>query len=184
MPVDYLDRVLVGDCIELMNGLPAGSIDLVFADPPYNLQLGGELLRPDNSKVDAVDDEWDKFADFARYDSFTRAWLKAARRVLKPEGTLWVIGSYHNIFRIGTALQDEGYLAAERHRLAQVQPDAELQGQALHQRARDADLGGARPQDQALHLQLRFAEGAERGSADALGLADPAVHRRRAPEGR
>ena len=109
MPVDYLDRVLVGDCIELMNGLPAGSIDMVFADPPYNLQLGGELLRPDNSKVDAVDDEWDKFADFARYDSFTRAWLKAARRLLKPEGTLWVIGSYHNIFRIGTALQDEGY---------------------------------------------------------------------------
>ena len=109
MPVDYLDRVLVGDCIELMSSLPAGSIDMVFADPPYNLQLGGELLRPDNSRVDAVDDDWDKFADFSRYDKFTRAWLKAARRLLKPEGTLWVIGSYHNIFRIGTALQDEGY---------------------------------------------------------------------------
>ena len=109
MPVDYRDRVLVGDCIELMSSLPAGSIDMVFADPPYNLQLGGELLRPDNSRVDAVDDEWDKFADFSRYDEFTRAWLKAARRLLKPEGTLWVIGSYHNIFRIGTALQDEGY---------------------------------------------------------------------------
>lgn len=109
MPGDNLDRVLVGDCIDLMRGLPASSIDMVFADPPYNLQLGGELLRPDNSKVDAVDDDWDKFADFARYDAFTRAWLKAARRLLKPEGTLWVIGSYHNIFRIGTALQDEGY---------------------------------------------------------------------------
>src|SRR5437868_3821 len=117
MPVDHLDRVLVGDCIELMNGLPAGSIDMVFAEPPYKLQLGGELLRPDNSRVDAVDDEWDKFADpsdplgtgFARYDSFTRDWLKAARRALKPEGTLWVIGSYHNIFRIGTALQDQGF---------------------------------------------------------------------------
>ncbi len=109
MPVDYLDRVLVGDCIELMKSLPEGSIDMVFADPPYNLQLGGELLRPDNSKVDAVDDEWDKFTDFARYDKFTRAWLAAARRLLKPEGTLWVIGSYHNIFRIGTALQDQGY---------------------------------------------------------------------------
>jgi len=109
MPVDNIDRVLVGDCVELMNGLPEGSVDMVFADPPYNLQLGGELLRPDNSKVDAVDDDWDKFADFARYDSFTRAWLKAARRLLKPEGSLWVIGSYHNIFRIGTALQDEGY---------------------------------------------------------------------------
>jgi modification methylase len=111
------DRVLVGDCIELMNGLPAASVDMVFADPPYNLQLGGDLLRPDNSKVDAVDDEWDKFADpadplstgFALYDSFTRAWLTAARRLLKPEGTLWVIGSYHNIFRIGTALQDQGF---------------------------------------------------------------------------
>jgi modification methylase len=121
MPVDYIanpiDRVLVGDCVELMNGVPEGSVDMVFADPPYNLQLGGDLLRPDNSKVDAVDDEWDKFADpedrnatgFAEYDSFTRAWLKAARRVLKPTGTLWVIGSYHNIFRIGTALQDQGY---------------------------------------------------------------------------
>src|SRR5688572_8659823 len=117
MPVDHLDRVLVGDCIELMRRLPEASVDMVFADPPYNLQLGGELLRPDNSRVDAVDDEWDKFEDpsdplgtsFARYDAFTRAWLKAARRVLKPEGTLWVIGSYHNIFRIGTALQDAGY---------------------------------------------------------------------------
>jgi modification methylase len=117
MPVDYLDRVLVGDCMDLMKSLPEGSIDMVFADPPYNLQLGGDLLRPDNSKVDAVDDDWDKFADpsdplgtgFARYDSFTRAWLAAARRVLKPDGTLWVIGSYHNIFRIGTALQDQGY---------------------------------------------------------------------------
>jgi modification methylase len=106
---ENLDRVLVGDCIELMQRLPEASVDMVFADPPYNLQLGGELLRPDNSKVDAVDDDWDKFADFARYDAFTRAWLSAARRVLKPEGTLWVIGSYHNIFRIGTALQDEGF---------------------------------------------------------------------------
>ena len=127
-----------------MNGLPAGSVDMVFADPPYNLQFGGDLLRPDNSQVDAVDDDWDKFADFATYDSFTRAWLAAARRVLKPDGTLWVIGSYHNIFRIGTIAAGSGLLAAERHRLAQVQPDAELPGQALHQRARDADLGGAR----------------------------------------
>jgi modification methylase len=106
---ERLDRVLVGDCVELMKKLPAGSVDMVFADPPYNLQLGGELLRPDNSRVDAVDDEWDKFADFTGYDAFTRAWLGAARRLLKPEGTLWVIGSYHNIFRIGTALQDLGF---------------------------------------------------------------------------
>jgi len=109
MPGEKLDHVLVGDCIDLMLSLPEASVDMVFADPPYNLQLGGELLRPDNSRVDAVDDDWDKFADFALYDSFTRAWLAAARRALKPEGTLWVIGSYHNIFRIGTALQDLGF---------------------------------------------------------------------------
>jgi modification methylase len=100
---------MVGDCIAVMETLPAGSIDLVFADPPYNLQLKGSLLRPDNSEVDGVDDDWDKFADFALYDSFTRAWLAAARRVLKDDGALWVIGSYHNIFRIGVALQDLGY---------------------------------------------------------------------------
>jgi modification methylase len=104
-----VDRVLSGDCIELMNSLPAQSVDAVFADPPYNLQLGGELLRPNNSKVDAVDDDWDKFADFAAYDRFTRDWLTAARRVLKPNGCLWVIGSYHNIFRVGSVLQDLGF---------------------------------------------------------------------------
>ena len=101
-----IDTVLVGDCIEHMNAMPAASVDLVFADPPYNLQLAEGLTRPDQSKVDAVDDEWDKFESFAHYDSFTRDWLKAARRVLKPDGALWVIGSYHNIFRVGTALQD------------------------------------------------------------------------------
>src|SRR5215218_1143263 len=95
-----LDRIIQGDCLEELAKLPAKSVDLVFADPPYNLQLGGDLLRPDNSKVDAVDDEWDQFASFEAYDKFTRAWLKAARRVLKDDGTLWVIGSYNNIFRV------------------------------------------------------------------------------------
>ncbi|CAN7174069.1 DNA methyltransferase [Devosia sp. LjRoot3] len=89
-----------------MNALPAGSVDLIFADPPYNLQLEQGLTRPDQSKVDAVDDDWDKFDSFAHYDAFTRGWLKAARRILKPDGAIWVIGSYHNIFRVGTALQD------------------------------------------------------------------------------
>jgi len=103
------DTILVGDCIAHMNALPAGSVDLVFADPPYNLQLEDGLTRPDQSKVDAVDDDWDKFQSFAHYDAFTRAWLKAARRVLKPDGALWVIGSYHNIFRVGAALQDLDY---------------------------------------------------------------------------
>jgi modification methylase len=101
-----LDTILIGDCIAQMNALPAGSVDLVFADPPYYLQLEQSLTRPDQSKVDAVDDDWDKFESFAHYDAFTRAWLGAARRLLKPDGALWVIGSYHNIFRVGTALQD------------------------------------------------------------------------------
>jgi len=104
-----LDQILAGDCIEIMNGLPAGSVDLIFADPPYNLQLKGALHRPDNSAVDAVTDHWDQFASFAAYDAFTRDWLKAARRLLKPDGALWVIGSYHNIFRVGAALQDAGF---------------------------------------------------------------------------
>ena len=104
-----LNTILDGDCIEMMNSLPANSIDLIFADPPYNLQLRGDLHRPDNSKVDAVDDEWDQFASFAAYDKFTRDWLKAARRLLKPNGAIWVIGSYHNIFRLGAELQNQGF---------------------------------------------------------------------------
>ncbi len=104
-----LDQVLVGDCVAAINRLPEASVDLVFADPPYNLQLGGDLRRPDDSLVDAVDDDWDKFSSFAEYDAFTRAWLTACRRVLKPDGALWVIGSYHNIFRVGSILQDLGF---------------------------------------------------------------------------
>lgn len=102
----FQNKVLKGDCLAQLNKLPAKSVDLIFADPPYNLQLEGDLKRPDNSEVDAVDDHWDQFDSFAAYDKFTRKWLKACRRVLKDHGTLWVIGSYHNIFRVGTALQD------------------------------------------------------------------------------
>ena len=102
-------RILVGDCVAEMAKLPAASVDLVFADPPYNLQLQGDLKRPDDSRVDAVDDDWDKFASFSAYDDFTRAWLHACRRALKPNGTLWVIGSYHNIFRVGALMQDLGF---------------------------------------------------------------------------
>ncbi|MBG1233332.1 site-specific DNA-methyltransferase [Aestuariivirga litoralis] len=104
-----VDQVLIGDCIEQLKKIPSNSIDLVFADPPYNLQLGGELKRPDESKVDAVDDDWDKFDSMASYDAFSKAWLAECRRVLKPNGALWVIGSYHNIFRVGTTLQDLGF---------------------------------------------------------------------------
>ncbi len=109
VPVLPLDQILMDDCVAAMKALPAASIDMIFADPPYNLQLGGDLLRPDGSQVDAVDDDWDKFDSFAVYDRFTRAWLKEARRILKPNGSLWVIGSYHNIFRVGTAVQDLGF---------------------------------------------------------------------------
>src|SRR6266850_863295 len=101
--------VLIGDCVAELARLPADSVDLVFADPPYNLQLHGDLKRPDDSRVDAVDDDWDKFASFSAYDDFTRAWLLACRRVMKPNATLWVIGSYHNIFRVGSILQDLGF---------------------------------------------------------------------------
>ncbi|HEY7669911.1 MAG TPA: DNA methyltransferase [Hyphomicrobium sp.] len=103
------NRVIVGDCIKALKGLPAASVDLVFADPPYNLQLSSDLMRPNNTRVDGVDDEWDKFASFAEYDGFSRAWLAECRRVLKPDGAIWVIGSYHNIFRLGAALQDLGF---------------------------------------------------------------------------
>src|SRR3984885_6665857 len=102
-------RIVVGDCVAKMTKLPAASVDLVFADPPYNLQLQGDLKRPDDSRVDAVNDDWDKFSSFSVYDDFTRAWLMACRRVMKPSATLWVIGSYHNIFRVGTVLQDLGF---------------------------------------------------------------------------
>src|SRR4051794_6089929 len=104
-----LDQIIRKDCVAAMAALPDSCIDMVFADPPYNLQLGGDLFRPEGGLVDAVNDEWDKFDTFQAYDDFTRAWLREARRILKPNGTLWVIGSYHNIFRVGAALQDAGY---------------------------------------------------------------------------
>ncbi|MDR3494108.1 MAG: site-specific DNA-methyltransferase [Ancalomicrobiaceae bacterium] len=104
-----LDRILVGDCVAEMSKLPAASVDVIFADPPYNLQLEGALRRPDQSLVAGVDDAWDQFDSFEAKDAFTRAWLIASRRQLKPNGTIWVIGSYHNIFRVGTILQDQGY---------------------------------------------------------------------------
>jgi modification methylase len=108
-PIEASGRIIAGDCIEVMRSLPPASVDLVFADPPYNLQLGGDLFRPEGGRVDAVDNDWDKFDTLAAYDAFTRAWLSEARRVLKPDGAIWVIGSYHNIFRVGAALQDLGY---------------------------------------------------------------------------
>jgi len=104
-----LDTILQGDCIAEMARLPDKSVDMIFADPPYNLQLGGDLFRPEGSRVDAVDDEWDKFESLAAYDGFTRDWLEQARRILKDDGTIWVIGSYHNIYRVGSLLQDADF---------------------------------------------------------------------------
>jgi modification methylase len=101
-----LDTILEGDCIAEMARLPDKSVDVIFADPPYNLQLGGDLFRPEGGKVDACDDEWDKFDSLTAYDDFTREWLAEARRILKDDGTIWVIGSYHNIYRVGALLQD------------------------------------------------------------------------------
>ena len=108
-PSDWLNTILKGDCVAALNRLPEKSVDAIFADPTYNLQLNGDLHRPAQSKVDAVDDAWDQFDSFAAYDAFTRAWLLACRRVLKPNGTIWVIGSYHNIFRVGATMQDLGF---------------------------------------------------------------------------
>jgi modification methylase len=106
MQLDYIHH---GNALDILQTLPEGSVDLVFADPPYNLQIPGTLHRPDQSRVDGVEDAWDRFDTFAEYDAFTRAWLQGCRRVLKDTGTLWVMGSYHNIYRVGTTLMDLGY---------------------------------------------------------------------------
>lgn len=105
----WFDRVIHGDCVEILTQMPAESVDMIFADPPYNLQLQEELWRPNLTKVDAVDDEWDQFGSFEVYDTFCTRWLEGCRRVLKENGTIWVIGSYHNIFRIGNIMQDLGF---------------------------------------------------------------------------
>ena len=104
-----IDSIIKGDCIEVLKKTPKGSIDMIFADPPYNLQLGGDLHRPNNTKVDACDDHWDQFESYKVYDDFCRGWLSAARDALKDDGSIWVIGSYHNIFRLGAILQDLGF---------------------------------------------------------------------------
>jgi modification methylase len=109
VPTLPLNRILQGNCIDVLNSLPEKSVDLIFADPPYNLQLQNDLFRPNQSKVSAVTDNWDKFSSFSEYDKFTRDWLRAAKRVLKDTGTIWVIGSYHNIYRVGAVMQDLGY---------------------------------------------------------------------------
>ena len=103
------NKIICGECVEELKKIPSESFDLIFADPPYNLQLKNELTRPDRSKVNAVNDKWDKFKNFKSYDEFTLTWLKECKRVLKKNGSIWVIGSYHNIFRVGSIIQDLGF---------------------------------------------------------------------------
>ncbi len=110
----FINKIILGDCVNVMKQIPDCSVDLVFADPPYFMQLQGELYRPDQTKVDAVNDQWDKFNDFAEYDKLTKDWLTEAHRILKPNGCLWVIGSYHNIFRVGKEIQDLGFWRQKR----------------------------------------------------------------------
>ncbi len=166
-----------------MAKLPADCVDLVFADPPYNLQLQRDLKRPDDSKVDAVDDDWDQFASFAAYDEFTRAWLAACKRVLKPSGTLWVIGSYHNIFRVGTILQDLGFWILNDVVWRKSNPMPNFRGRRFTNAHETHDLGDRATRRARLHLQLRGAEGRQRGHPGPLRLDLAAVHRRGAAQG-
>jgi len=141
-----LDQILIGDCVAELSRLPSGSVDVIFADPPYNLQLEGALHRPDQSLVDAVDDAWDQFDSFEAYDAFTRAWLLACRRVLKPNGTMWVIGSYHNIFRVGSILQDIGYWILNDVMWRKTNPMPNFKGRRF-QNAHETLIWAARSQD-------------------------------------
>lgn len=109
MDKKYLNKIIKGDCVKVLKGMPSNSVDLIFADPPYNLQLQGDLYRPNQTKVNAVNDEWDQFSSFNEYDEFAYNWLKECQRLLRKDGTIWVIGSYHNIFRVGKIMQDIGF---------------------------------------------------------------------------
>jgi len=141
-----LNQILSGDCLEILPTLPKGSVDLVFADPPYNLQLGGGLTRPDHSTVDGVDDAWDQFEDFKAYDDFCRAWLKECRRILKPDGAIWVIGSYHNVFRLGAILQDLGFWILNDVVWRKTNPMPNFRGRRL-QNAHETLIWAARSKD-------------------------------------
>ena len=167
---------MLGDCVQLMRMLPPASVHCVFADPPYNLQLRGELRRPDDSLVDGVDEDWDRFTDFATYDAFTRAWLAECRRLLRKDGTLWVIGAYHNIFRIGAALQDLGFWVLNDVIWRKANPMPNFRGRRFTN-AHETLIWAARGPRFAAPLQLRGDEGAERRHPDAQRLVPAAVHR-------
>ena len=176
------NTILKGDCVAALEKLPSRSVDLVFADPPYNLQLGGDLHRPDQSKVDACDDHWDQFESFEAYDAFTRAWLLAVRRVMKPDGSLYVIGSYHNIFRVGAILQDLGFWIMNDIVWLKSNPMPNFRGKRFTN-AHETMIWATKVQGRQADLQLRCPEGLQRRPADALRLASAAVHGRRTAEG-
>ncbi len=165
-----LNRIIEGDCLASLARLPTASVDLVFADPPYNLQLGGELLRPNNTRVDGVDNSWDKFSDFSAYDRFTRTWLSECKRVLKSDGAIWVIGSYHNVFRLGATLQDLGFWLQNDIVWRKVNPMPNFRGTRFTNAHENSDLGRSRS-EVARDVQLRRHEDRKRRSANALRLA-------------
>ncbi len=177
------NRVLVGDCIEELRKLPSDSVDLVFADPPYNLQLDGDLLRPNNTRVDGVDDDWDKFSTFAAYDHFSRAWLTECRRILKPDGAIWVIGSYHNIFRLGVALQDLGFWIQNDIVWRKVNPMPNFRGKRFTN-AHETLIWAGRDQKSRVTFNYESLKAAQRRHADAVRLAVPDLRGPGTPEGR
>ena len=180
-----LDEILLGDCIAALERLPPESVDLVFADPPYNLQLESALTRPDQSLVDAVDDDWDKFASFSRLRRLhPRLAAAACRRVMKKNATLWVIGSYHNIFRVGATLQDLGFWILNDIVWRKANPMPNFRGRRFTNAHETLIWAVEERRREGLHLPLRGAEGRQRRPADALRLVHPALHRRGAAEGR
>ncbi len=166
-----------------MNALPAGSVDLVFADPPYYLQLDKGLTRPDQSNVAGVHDDWDKFNDFAHYDQFTRDWLAAAKRVLKPNGAIWVIGSYHNIFRVGATLQDLGYWMMNDVIWRKANPMPNFRGTRFTN-AHETLIWATRSQDSKAVFNYDALKQSNDDTPDAVGLVVPDLHRSRAFERR
>ena len=178
------DAIILGDCIDELASLPEACVDLVFADPPYNLQLEGALSRPDQSVVDAVDDDWDKFADFATYDAFTRAWLGAARRVMKRDATIVVIGSYHNIFRVGAILQDLGFWILNDIVWRKANPMPNFRGRRFTN-AHETMIWAARSADaKAYTFNYETLKAGNEDYAGALRLVPADLHRRRAAERR
>ena len=179
-----LNEILLGDCIAKLAKLPPESVDVVFADPPYNLQLESALTRPDQSLVDAVDDDWDKFASFSDYDAFTRAWLSGVRRVMKKNATLWVIGSYHNIFRVGAALQDLDFWLLNDIVWRKANPMPNFRGRRFTN-AHETMIWASKSAD-AKSYTFHY-DALKAGNEDVQMRSDwfiPALHRGRAPEGR